>query len=442
MAVLKFAKPKTKPAPKLTHVHIDAESIEQLRRDARKSAWLSDDEVVGFKVRKTGKALSFCFVGRNPDGTVVNVRIGKVDAMSINAARQKAAEMRQQIEDGLCPRIEKDVSATKQKTKRVAQREARAWTLSKAIESKMEDQTLRSSSRKSYRSMLNVAMKPLADRRLDSITRSEWQRLVNKVRDEVSWVQATRVKILGAALYSHAMSSSEAMTIDNPLKAVTVKRTDTSDVSGQRRQHRLDENELHAWANRVDVLGNETASNLIKFILLTAMRHDEARLLTWSEIVGDVIVIPASRIKVHKELQLPITNAMWKILEKQKGKSKAWVFPRKHDKRQPIGPILQQCRTLGHSVHDLRRTALSIIDSMGVPSGVRLKIGNHSPASQADGYVVPTPEDVFATLTKYHQRLDTTIAFGQFRQTYPDQFQDQTRKSSTEADGGPVNSWI
>ncbi len=397
--------------PKLSPIRIDDQLIAALRQDPRKDVSLADADptATGFRLRKQGKRLTYRFMARNPDGVVINVLIGQVGVISLSEAREQAREMRRQIADGACPRLEKAAKEKRQKAKRVGQREARVWTVRKAMQSKLDDPTLRAGSKKNYRSLLNVSLASIADRRLDDVDRVEWKNLLARIKKNVSAAQAAKVKAMSAALYRQAMAEAENLTLTNPLADLKISM---DDGSGQRRQNRIDEDALQGWMVSLASVGNDTAKNLAVFTLLTAMREAEARLLRWDEIDGDTVVIPAHRIKVRKPLKLPITNAMWNMLEKQKGKSKVWVFPSPMNLDKPISPILPQMKQLGYTTHDLRRTALSMIDALGVTQGVRLAIANHAPGKVADGYLVASQQDVFEMLTRYHTHLNDHIAAG------------------------------
>lgn len=400
---------------------IDDRAIDDLRQSAKAAAWLTDADPTstGFRVRKQGQRLTFCFLARNPDGAMVNVLIGQVGVISLSEARERAREMRRQIADGQCPKLEKAAQQKRQKAKRVGQKEARVWTVRKAMQSKLDDPALRDGSKNNYRSLLNVSLASVADRRLDDISRLEWRALLARIKKEVSAAQAAKVRAMAVALYRQAMAESENLILTNPLAEL---RVSMDDGSGQRRQGRINEDDLQDWMVKLGTMGNETMKNLTIFTLMTAMREAEARLLRWDEIVGDQIVIDAKRIKVRKDLKLPITNAMWTLLEKQKGKNKVWVFPSPVSRDKPISPILPQMKQLGLTAHDLRRTALSIIDAMGVPQGVRLAIANHAPGKVADGYLVATQDDVFNALTRYHTQLSDGIRSGRRTNSYGEKF--------------------
>jgi integrase len=114
-----------------------------------------------------------------------------------------------------------------------------------------------------------------------------------------------------------------------------------------------------------------TFGALIRFLLLTAARRDEARLMTWQEINGSDWVLPATRNKVKVELVRPLSKAAQKVLDSLPRKS-AYVFAGRdgaingHDRSKKRLDL--DSGVTGWRIHDLRRTARSLMSRTGVPS--------------------------------------------------------------------------
>ncbi|WP_346771134.1 tyrosine-type recombinase/integrase [Commensalibacter nepenthis] len=53
----------------------------------------------------------------------------------------------------------------------------------------------------------------------------------------------------------------------------------------------------------------------LRFLSLTAVRPNEVRGMSWEEIKGDVWVIPAERMKMRKEHQVPLSRQAIEVLE-------------------------------------------------------------------------------------------------------------------------------
>src|SRR5262249_1974032 len=112
---------------------------------------------------------------------------------------------------------------------------------------------------------------------------------------------------------------------------------------------------------------------LIKFLLLTGARRDEASLLTWDEVRAGVWELPAARNKTKLPLARPLSSAALAVLESQRRDGSAYVFT--NDSKTAFQDFSRSKRafhaatgTSGWTLHDLRRTARSIMSRAGVNS--------------------------------------------------------------------------
>jgi integrase len=117
------------------------------------------------------------------------------------------------------------------------------------------------------------------------------------------------------------------------------------------------------WSGPQNVFGR-----YIRFLLLTAVRRNEAARMTRAELAGDVWTIPASRMKGGVEYVVPLSRAALSMLPT------AGEFMFSTDGRKPIGSFSKFKRTFDQVVpltkpwtlHDLRRTARSLMSRAGV----------------------------------------------------------------------------
>ena len=154
--------------------------------------------------------------------------------------------------------------------------------------------------------------------------------------------------------------------------------------SQRRRQRVLSDDELKAvW--RATETSQSAFGCLMRFLLLTATRRTEAAAMRRSEVAGDDWIIPQERYKTGLELVIPLSPAAQAVLAAvpRIGKS-GFVFTT--DGKRPISgfskfkrkfdaKVLAELRTANPeaelprwTLHDLRRTARSLMSRAGVSS--------------------------------------------------------------------------
>jgi integrase len=110
---------------------------------------------------------------------------------------------------------------------------------------------------------------------------------------------------------------------------------------------------------------------LLRFILLTATRRFEAGHMRWAELNGDrTWIIPAARYKTNLDHVIPLSAMALSVLPMARGE---FVFSK--NGHQAMGGYERHKRAIdeasgvrGWVIHDLRRTARSLLSRAGVPS--------------------------------------------------------------------------
>jgi integrase len=198
----------------------------------------------------------------------------------------------------------------------------------------------------------------LGQRPITSINRSDIVRLLDRIEDENGAVTAT--KALG--IISRVMNFHASRTDD--FRSPIVKGMGRG--TAQARSRILSDDELRSiWraCSEYPVFGS-----MLRFILLTATRRDEAGKMRWSEISGAEWVIPAARYKTNIDHVIPLSRMALSTLPERNGE---WVFS--GNGRQPIGNYTHNKEAIdkasgvnGWVIHDLRRTARSLMSRAGV----------------------------------------------------------------------------
>jgi integrase len=218
----------------------------------------------------------------------------------------------------------------------------------------------------------------LGDRQIGDITRTDIVRLLDRIADKSGAPMADHVlAYLRRVMTWHASRSDD-------FRSPIVRGMARTRPSQRRRQRVLSDDELRAvW--RVAEASLSAFGYLVRFLLLTATRRTEAAAMRDNEIVGSEWIIPQERYKTGLELVIPLSPAAQAVLAAvpRIGKS-GLVFTT--DGKRPLGGFSKFKRKFDAKVlaelrkekpeaelprwtlHDLRRTAQSLMSRAGVPS--------------------------------------------------------------------------
>jgi integrase len=311
----------------------------------RRLVWDAIVPGLALRVTDTGKR-TFVLVVRYPGSPHPAPRsLGTYGAISLEDARIKARGWLKLIAAGIDPGV-----------REIEQREE---TFSAIATDYFARKAKDLRSRKKHEATLARLVYPtLGTRPIDAITRSDIVRLVDRVEDENGPMMANRViEIMGRVMAWHATRSD---TFRSPIVR-GMKR-------GQAvaRSRILNDDELRAiWRATNGVFGA-----FVKFLLLTATRRSEAIYIKRSEIAGGEWTIPAARYKTKIDHMIPLSQAALAQLPQGDGE---FIFSA--NGKQAIGGLTERKAAIdeasgvsGWTLHDLRRTARSLMSRAGVPS--------------------------------------------------------------------------
>jgi integrase len=314
----------------------------------RKLVW--DSAVPGFAVRVTDNgAKTFVLVGRFSSRNPTARAIGKVGALSLEDARAKAREWIALVAKGIDPAQ--------------AQRDAQRYTLAAVCEEYLARRGRELRSIDLIRSMLTRLVLPyLGPRPIADIRRSDIVRLLDRIEDESGPVAANRTcALLGTVMNWYAGRTDD---YSSPIIRGMARRREVA------RDRVLTDEELRAvWSAPAS---EPVYTAYIRFLLLTGARRNEVAKLRWSEIADGEWRLPAQRNKTGLELVRPLSQAALAILGGLP-RSGEFVFSRTGAtalsglSRFKI-ELDRASGTEGWVIHDLRRTARSLMSRAGVSS--------------------------------------------------------------------------
>ena len=303
-------------------------------------------------------AVRYRFLGRNRKLTLTR-------GLSLAAARKAAADAMFELERG------RDPASLKRQAKQ-AQRLAAGDTFANIAAEYFRREGARLRSAYWQHSALQRLILPtLGPRLIGDIRRSEIIRLLDKIEEgaplgiEGGPVMADRaLAIIRKVMNWHAVRSD---TFSSPI----VRGMARTNSQERARDRVLTDDELRAvWCTATSV----PFGLYVRFLLLTAARRTEVSHMRWAELMGADWVLPSSRNKVGVELVRPLSTAAQDVLATMPRVAGGdYVFS--NNGLHGLGGLSRHksaldeaCGVRGWTLHDLRRTARSLMSRAGVPS--------------------------------------------------------------------------
>jgi integrase len=215
----------------------------------------------------------------------------------------------------------------------------------------------------------------LGARQIDTITRSEIVRLLDKVEDERGPVMADQV----LAYVRKIMNWHAARTDDFRSPIVRdMARTKPRELA---RQRILNDDELRAVWKTAEVFPGPFGY-MVRFILLTATRRNEAAHMADTELSNGDWIIPGARYKNKLDHVIPLSQAARDLLAQiPRIKGVKYIFT---TGSAAIGGFSKfkedfdkECGVSGWTIHDLRRTARSLMSRAGVDADIAERCLGH-----------------------------------------------------------------
>jgi integrase len=280
---------------------------------------------------------------------------GNYPAISLSAARTKADEARAAVVDGTDPRLLRGESLR---------------AICELYQAR-EGSKLRSVGWQQWALERHV-YPVLGNRPIGDIRRSEIVRWLDDIEASAGAPMADRaLAVVRKIMNWHAIRSDDFRS--------PIVRGMTRSKAGARERTLSDDEIRVVWkvAENAGVLGN-----YLRFLLLTAARKTEAADLAWAELSRGDWTLPAARNKTKLDLVRPLSKLAQSMLPKPEGK---FVFSKdgtsinkrlagyKHNFDIMVLDELRKTDKAAQplprwTLHDLRRTARSLMSRAGVPS--------------------------------------------------------------------------
>ncbi|MGJ5619730.1 tyrosine-type recombinase/integrase [Sulfitobacter sp. MF3-043] len=338
-----------------------------------------DTMLSGFGLRVGSRSKVF-FAEGQVNRRTRRVTIGRADVFAPEIARKKALVILGDMADGVDPTAEKRKESVKKMTVEKA--------FNKFFEARPD---LAKATVDNYSRTGNKYLRSWAKKPINEITRQ----MVLKKHQEMS---RNNGKISANDSFRHFRSVYNfiAATEDNlPPNPVSILSQARAWNKERRRQTIIEAKQLPAWWAAV-MEEPDYARDFMFIALFTGMRRNEVASLRWENIDLDERKLHLPTTKNGDPLMLPVSDYLFALLRdrKQNAGSSPWVFPGKGPAGHIVEPKKFSQRVAAASgvtftLHDLRRTYITIAESLDIPHYALKRLLNHrSSADVTGGYII------------------------------------------------------
>ena len=273
------------------------------------------------------KGASRSWVVRTPmiNGKRREIGLGSAAKVSLALARKQRDALLEQLRNGVDPVAEREAAkeaAAKRKTfaeaaEAVIEKNRAGWKTSLEGRCSTLDQ---------WRRDMTVTCKPIARKFVDEITIDDVKTVLQPYWDRGHLDSANsllkRIEAVLNFAYAHGWRP-----IENPAAWHVVKHLWPSEKAQDVHHAALPWRDAPEFFQRLRQ-SDATSARLLEFIMLTAVRSNEARGATWSEIDLDagVWTIPAARMKMHRDHDVPLSTPVIALLRRMEAEKTNSTF--------------------------------------------------------------------------------------------------------------------
>jgi integrase len=381
----------------------------------KSQAFLWDTEAPSLMVRATPTGRKTYAFEARLNGTTIRVNIGTATDWSLDRARKRAAELKQQVDSGEDPR-ELEKAKMAEKAAQQAQATARASTVGDLWPTYLAEGKPKRRDEWKPRYLLDLERMaspggkrkvrgegftrpgplfpllalPLVD--INEDTLKAW----HDKEAKASKHQAARALMMFRGFLRWCATKPEHRRLVDA-EAGKAPALLESLPSMKRRTDALEAAQVAGWWSGVEQLGNRTASAYLRALLLTGARREEMAALKWQDVDFRWRKLTVAD-KVDATRTIPLTPYLAQLLASlpraklEDGTLSPFVFAstgkagRIADTRASHTKALLSAGIEGLTIHGLRRSFSLLGEAAGAPAGAIAQVMGHKPSATAEGY--------------------------------------------------------
>lgn len=372
-----------------------------LPTEVSKPIFYRDDSLKGFGVKVTSLGRKSFVVEKRINGKVRRITVGTYGELTVEQARREAQKLLGDIAQG------KDPVAEKQ------HRLIQGISLEDAFQDYLYTRKdLKPGTVKDYWKALNTHLCDWKPRAVLDITKDMVEARHARIGQRSPSRANGTMRVL-RAVFNHAINKFEdangnpILTV-NPVSRLSQTRAWYPD---KRKQTLIKAHELRPWFAATKKLNREVTRDYLHFLLFTGLRRSEAANLQWDYVDFQDKTFTISETKNKNVHTLPMSSFVERLLRyRYEATESPYVFPSPINDgplKEPRTAITRVSNISGvtFTCHDLRRTFITIAESLDIPGYALKRLLNHRDQNDVTaGYIVSNVERLrrpMQTITDY-----------------------------------------
>lgn len=362
-----------------------------------------DAYLPGFGVRITHRGAKSYIVEKRVNGKNRRITLGRVEQLELGNARKEAFRLLQQMSLGVDPVLERQKQHKKPPTLQDAYH---SYLLARK---NLSPDTL-----KDYERTMCSALGDWKKKPITSITKF----MVEKRHRDLGAkgpARANNAMRVLRAIMNHARVTYEDEHGDPLLKENPVNRL--SEIRAwytiKPRERIIKTHQLKAWFEATLKLDSDIARDYLQLLLFTGLRRKEAATLKWTDIDFKEKTLTIRETKNHCTHTLPLTGVLIELFEQRRHQRlNEYVFPSTRGcgyYKKPEMAINRVIELSGveFSLHDLRRTFITIAEGLNTPGYVLKRLLNHkNPNDVTESYIISNVERLRLPMIEIHDYIN------------------------------------
>lgn len=334
-----------------------------------------DEAMKGFGLRITSGGTKAFFIEKLVGKKLCRITIGRYPILTAEMARREAQKLLGQIAMGIDPLAEKRAS------------KMQGVTLKEVFEEyKKVRKDLKRNTIYNYERVFNGPFASWKNKTLLSITKDKISKHHEKIGKEHGEAFANLSMRILRALFNFAASQYEdaqgkSLILENPVKRLSQTR---AWYRIEPRKTYIKPHELFPWYQSIKKLPNVALKDYLILLLFTGLRRQEAATLKWDNVNLNDKTLTIIDTKNHQAHTLPLSDFLYELLAIRHNNKQAskYVFPGSGaggyiiEPRKQMNKVIEETK-IKFTCHDLRRTFITIAESLDIPAYALKRLLNH-----------------------------------------------------------------